>query len=91
VTPDLHRIHHSAWAPETNSNFGAVFPIWDLVFGTFRSRSRDDAAHMRLGLDEIRGRDAQRPLWLLGSIRCEHLAPATDVTAGDLTGKAKVS
>src|SRR5262245_40958501 len=33
VTPDLHRVHHSAWVTETNSNFGAVFPIWDLVFG----------------------------------------------------------
>src|SRR5262245_54338078 len=32
VTPDLHRIHHSAWKPETNSNYGAVFPLWDLVF-----------------------------------------------------------
>jgi hypothetical protein len=25
VTPDLHRIHHSVWKPETNSNYGAVF------------------------------------------------------------------
>ena len=39
VTPDVHRIHHSAWKPETNSNYGAVFPWWDLVFGTFRDRS----------------------------------------------------
>src|SRR5262245_55428995 len=37
VTPDLHRIHHSSWQPETDSNFSAVFPIWDIVFGTFRA------------------------------------------------------
>ena len=56
VTPDLHRVHHSAWRPETNSNFGAVFPIWDVIFGTFRATPRDGHEHMRLGLDEVRGR-----------------------------------
>ena len=66
VTPDTHRVHHSAWQPETNSNFGAVFPIWDVVFGTFRAEPRDGHERMRLGLDEVRGGDAQRPLWLLG-------------------------
>jgi sterol desaturase/sphingolipid hydroxylase (fatty acid hydroxylase superfamily) len=68
VTPDVHRIHHSARMPETNSNFGAVFPIWDLVFRTFRAIPRDGHDEMRIGLDEVRGRDAHRPLWLLGSI-----------------------
>ena len=67
VTPDLHRIHHSAWKPETNSNFGAVFPVWDLVFGTFNDRPRDGHERMRLGLDEARDADAHRPLWLLMS------------------------
>jgi sterol desaturase/sphingolipid hydroxylase (fatty acid hydroxylase superfamily) len=78
VTPDLHRIHHSAWKPETNSNFGAVFPVWDLIFGTFRAEPRDGHEHMRLGLDEVRGRDAQRPLWLLGSVRQDQLLPMID-------------
>lgn len=68
VTPDLHRLHHSAWKPETNSNFGAVFSIWDLVFGTFRATPRERHEQMRLGLDEVRGRDAQRALWLLTSV-----------------------
>src|SRR6185295_16050267 len=66
VTPDLHRVHHSTWRPETNSNFGAVFPIWDVIFGTFRAAPRDGHEGMRLGLDEVRGADAHRPLWLLG-------------------------
>src|SRR5262245_48978193 len=68
VTPDLHRVHHSTWKPGTNSNFGAVFPLWDLVFGTFRIDPRDGHEGMRLGLDDVRGRDAQRPVWLLTSI-----------------------
>ena len=81
VTPDLHRIHHSAWKPETNSNFGAVFPLWDIVFGTFRDTPRGGHEHMRLGLDDVRGRDAQRPLWLLGSIVRNRLTPAVDAPA----------
>jgi hypothetical protein len=65
---------HLAWKPETNSNFGAVFPVWDLVFGTFRATPRDGHEHMRLGLNEVRGRDAQRPLWLLTSVTRRRLA-----------------
>lgn len=80
VTPDVHRIHHSAWKPETNSNYGAVFPWWDLLFGTFRATPHDGHEHMRLGLDEVRGRAAQRPFWLLGSIinaQLEGVPPAS--------------
>ena len=79
VTPDLHRVHHSAWRPETNSNFGAVFPVWDLIFGTFRATPRDGHERMRLGLDEVRGSDAQRPLWLLGSVMQDELDEAPDL------------
>jgi sterol desaturase/sphingolipid hydroxylase (fatty acid hydroxylase superfamily) len=79
VTPDLHRVHHSAWKPETNSNFGAVFPLWDLVFGTFHAIPRDGHERMRLGLDDVRGRDAHRPLWLLGSVIADHLDEKRDV------------
>jgi ornithine lipid hydroxylase len=32
VTPEFHRIHHSIDANEGNSNYSAVFPIWDLLF-----------------------------------------------------------
>jgi sterol desaturase/sphingolipid hydroxylase (fatty acid hydroxylase superfamily) len=76
VTPDVHRIHHSAWKPETNSNYGAVFPWWDLAFGTYCREPRDGHEHMPLGLDEVRGSAAQRPLWLLASIRFDLLVPS---------------
>jgi sterol desaturase/sphingolipid hydroxylase (fatty acid hydroxylase superfamily) len=29
VTPRMHGIHHSAVGPETNSNYGVIFPWWD--------------------------------------------------------------
>jgi sterol desaturase/sphingolipid hydroxylase (fatty acid hydroxylase superfamily) len=35
VTADMHRIHHSPDAQETNSNYGAVFSFWDRWFGTY--------------------------------------------------------
>lgn len=85
VTPDLHRVHHSAWQPETDSNFGAVFPLWDFVFGTFRGTPRDGHETMRLGLDDVRGRDAQRPFWLLGSVFRARLQPRTERKSPDPT------
>ena len=97
VTPDLHRIHHSAWKRETNSNFGAVFPVWDLVFRTFRATSRDGHERMRLGLDEVRGRAAHRPLWLLGSpflrrLNASTAAPGEQMPTGSAPlPKAQVS
>jgi sterol desaturase/sphingolipid hydroxylase (fatty acid hydroxylase superfamily) len=35
VTPDMHRVHHSTLARETNSNFGFNLPWWDRLFGTY--------------------------------------------------------
>jgi len=34
VTPRMHGIHHSAVAPETNSNYGVIFPWWDRLSKT---------------------------------------------------------
>jgi sterol desaturase/sphingolipid hydroxylase (fatty acid hydroxylase superfamily) len=36
ATPAFHRAHHADDAAETSCNFAGVFPVWDLVFGTFR-------------------------------------------------------
>jgi sterol desaturase/sphingolipid hydroxylase (fatty acid hydroxylase superfamily) len=33
--PQVHRIHHSALPEHQNRNFGAFFPIWDRMFGTW--------------------------------------------------------
>jgi sterol desaturase/sphingolipid hydroxylase (fatty acid hydroxylase superfamily) len=65
VTPNLHRIHHSAHQPETDSNFSAVFPVWDILFGTFRTKTRIPSKAMELGLEEIRDNRTSNILWLL--------------------------
>lgn len=36
VTPDMHRVHHSADLREANTNFGFCFPWWDRLFGTYQ-------------------------------------------------------
>jgi sterol desaturase/sphingolipid hydroxylase (fatty acid hydroxylase superfamily) len=34
VPPSMHRIHHSVIIKERNSNYGAIFSIWDRILGT---------------------------------------------------------
>ncbi len=65
VTPAMHRIHHSEWQPETDSNFGATFSWWDRLFGTLRTRPLGEVATIRLGLKEWRDRRAVSLWWLL--------------------------
>ncbi|MGE3108911.1 MAG: sterol desaturase family protein [Phycisphaerales bacterium] len=55
VTPRMHRVHHSAWHAETDSNFAAVFSFWDALFGTLRRRP--DTHRVRVGLDGYSSRD----------------------------------
>jgi sterol desaturase/sphingolipid hydroxylase (fatty acid hydroxylase superfamily) len=65
VTPDLHRIHHSTDPEETDSNFSAVFPVWDIVFGTFRIHTNAPPTVMPLGLEEVRDARTRSVWWLL--------------------------
>ncbi len=58
VTPDMHRVHHSILAHETNSNFGFNFPWWDRLFETYQDQP--DAGHDRMtigieGFRDVRG------------------------------------
>ena len=64
VTPDMHRVHHSALWPETDSNYGVVVPWWDRLFGTYRAAVRNPE-DTRLGLEECQDRRASSLAWLL--------------------------
>jgi sterol desaturase/sphingolipid hydroxylase (fatty acid hydroxylase superfamily) len=33
--PQYHRIHHSIEPHHQNKNFAAIFPVWDIIFGTY--------------------------------------------------------
>jgi sterol desaturase/sphingolipid hydroxylase (fatty acid hydroxylase superfamily) len=60
VSPNMHRVHHSDWQPETDSNFSSVFSWWDQLGGTFRFRK--DVRTLRYGLREFDGEEWQS-LW----------------------------
>ena len=64
VTPDMHRVHHSALWPETDSNYGVVVPWWDRLFGTYRA-AVPDPRKTRLGLEECQDGRASSLAWLL--------------------------
>jgi len=54
VTPDMHRVHHSVDATETNSNFSFVLPWWDRLFGTYRAQPEGGHERMTIGVDQFR-------------------------------------
>lgn len=60
VTPWMHWVHHSQWRPETDSNYGSVFSIWDRLFGTFRLRTKP--WEIDLGLEDDRSVQEWRSL-----------------------------
>jgi sterol desaturase/sphingolipid hydroxylase (fatty acid hydroxylase superfamily) len=51
VTPYMHKVHHSDWRPETDSNYSTVLSVWDRLFGSFRMRS--DPKTLAFGLNEF--------------------------------------
>lgn len=84
VTPDMHRIHHSIVARETNSNFGFNLPYWDHFFGTYRAQPAHGHEAMTIGLAAFRDRQEVRLDRLLlqpfrrapaGQASPRHLAP----------------
>lgn len=54
VTPDWHRVHHSANERETNSNYGVLFTCWDRWFRTGRAQPECGHEAMVLGLEYFR-------------------------------------
>lgn len=58
VTPDMHRVHHSVVARETNSNFGFNLPWWDRLFGTYRPQPAAGHEQMTIGLSGFRDEKA---------------------------------
>ena len=50
VTPDMHRLHHASAVEDYDSNYGQVFPYWDRLCRTLRSKPVELQAKMSLGL-----------------------------------------
>ena len=67
VTPNMHSLHHSSHQPETDSNYGTVFTLWDRLFGTYRAEPVWGYAKLQIGLKEIRDDRAWRFWWQMKS------------------------
>ena len=65
VTPEMHRVHHSVLAHETNSNFGFNLPWWDRLFGTYRAQPGDGHRDMTIGLAQFQDRGSENLWWML--------------------------
>lgn len=57
VSPNMHRVHHSRWQPETDSNYSSLFSFWDRLARTFRLNP--NPKEIKLGLDEFDREDDQ--------------------------------
>jgi len=74
VTVDMHRIHHSVVFEQANSNYSAVFSIWDRLFGTHSRISRAQHDSIVFGVRELPRRDCLKPTqmfltpWRLGRV-----------------------
>jgi len=65
VTPEMHRVHHSASVRETDSNLSVVYAWWDRLFGTYVEQPRRGHEGMTVGLDHLRERKHLTLPWLL--------------------------
>lgn len=49
ISPNMHKVHHHWKQPFTDSNYGAIFAVWDRLLGTFKKLEPDQ---IRYGIDK---------------------------------------
>lgn len=49
ISPNMHKVHHHWKQPFTDSNYGAIFSIWDRLLGTYKQL---DPSQLRYGIDK---------------------------------------
>ena len=52
VSPNMHKVHHHYMRPQTDSNYGNIFSVWDRLFGTYNDTPVEK---LRYGLDVLDG------------------------------------
>ncbi|MDD5460475.1 MAG: sterol desaturase family protein [Methylococcales bacterium] len=57
ITPDMHRIHHSTFRAETDSNYGFSISCWDRLCRTYTAEPRRFQTLMPIGLSSFRQQD----------------------------------
>ncbi len=64
ITPDMHRIHHSAEPAETDSNYGFSISWWDRLCGTYTVEPKQSQTTLTIGINTFRKQDE------LGFMQC---------------------
>jgi sterol desaturase/sphingolipid hydroxylase (fatty acid hydroxylase superfamily) len=62
VSPAMHKVHHHWQQPYTDSNYGAVFSVWDRLLGTYKKL---DASLIHYGLDAYYANEQDENLGML--------------------------
>jgi sterol desaturase/sphingolipid hydroxylase (fatty acid hydroxylase superfamily) len=65
VTPDMHRVHHSVFPSETNTNFGFNLPWWDRLCGTYKPQPLKGHEQMAIGLNQFRDPSRLTLPWMI--------------------------
>jgi sterol desaturase/sphingolipid hydroxylase (fatty acid hydroxylase superfamily) len=60
ITPDLHRIHHSADSADHSRNYGQTFAWWDRLFGTCLNEPNVGTERMTTGISGLRNAGSLR-------------------------------
>lgn len=50
ISPNMHKVHHHYVRPQTDSNYGNIFSVWDRLFGTCNYTPVKD---LKYGLDVL--------------------------------------
>lgn len=49
ISPNMHKVHHHWKQPYTDSNYGAIFAVWDRLLGTYKMM---EPQQIRYGIDK---------------------------------------
>lgn len=65
ITPDMHRIHHSTYISECNSNYGTIVSWWDFIFKTYAKSPKDGHKEMKIGVYNYMEKRYQKLHWMI--------------------------
>jgi sterol desaturase/sphingolipid hydroxylase (fatty acid hydroxylase superfamily) len=83
TTPNMHKIHHSRVATETDTNFGNIFSVFDRLLFTFTPSKR--GVNIVYGLDGFDDARTQTTAGLLGLPFSREVAGAAPVAVENVT------
>lgn len=67
ITPNVHRIHHSLDMKESNSNFGIIFPFWDMLLGSYCFKDKTSLIQIKYGVSKKQSPKRLTLMELLGN------------------------